>query len=219
MAQVMTQPIRDTMVAQVRDTMVTQGSRITPRARRASAAPAVQDRAASWGVALVEAVIGYTWLLSALDKMLNPGFRSGLAAQLTMAMRGNPNTWWVALANRLVLPHAQLCAVLVEVGELLVALGFFAGAALWASGRFPARRWARRLNVGVIGALVGGASMTANYYVMSGATLPGLNPANAFNEGLSIDGLLTLVAVGLCVIHVLPLLAHRGRLTRSTAQS
>jgi hypothetical protein len=29
-----------------------------------------------------------------------------------------------------VLPHAPLFAVLVEVGELLVALGFFAGAVL-----------------------------------------------------------------------------------------
>ena len=111
----------------------------------------------------------------------------------------------MALANRLVLPHAQLFAVLVEVGELLVARSFFAGAVLWASGQFPTRQWARRLNLGVLGALVGGTLMTANYYVMSGATLPGLDPANAFNEGLSIDGLLTLVAVGLCVIHVLPL--------------
>ncbi len=117
--------------------------------------PVAHDRAASWGVALVEALIGYTWLLSALNKMLNPSFRTGLAAQLTMAMRGNPNTWWVALATRLVLPHAELFAVLVEVGELFVALGFFAGAALWASGQLPTRRWARRLNLGVLGALVG----------------------------------------------------------------
>ncbi len=42
--------------------------------------PIAHDRAASWGVALVEALIGYTWLLSALDKMLNPGFRKGLMA-------------------------------------------------------------------------------------------------------------------------------------------
>lgn len=171
---------------------------------------AAHDRAAAWGLALVEALIGYTWLLSALDKILSPTFRSGLAQQLTMAIHGNPNTWWVALAQRLVLPHAQLCAALVEVGELLVACGFFAGAALWASGQFPVRRWARRLNVGVLAALVGGALMTANYYVMSGDTVPGLNPANAFNEGLSIDGLLTLVAVGLFAIHALPLRYARG---------
>ena len=105
----------------------------------------------------------------------------------------------------------QLFGVLVEVGELLVALGFFAGAALWASGRFPMRRAQRRLNLGVLAALVGGALMTANYYVMSGATLPGLNPGNPFNEGLSIDGLLTFIALGLLAIHVAPLWLQRAR--------
>ncbi len=166
---------------------------------------------AAMGLAIVEAVIGYEWLLSALDKILSPTFRTGLVQQLTMALRGNPNAWWVALATRLALPHAQFCALLVEVSELLVALGFFAGALLWASGRFPVRRWARRLNLGVIGALLGSALMTANYYLMSGETLPGLNPGNPFNEGLSIDGLLTLIALGLLAIHAAPLWARRTR--------
>jgi thiosulfate dehydrogenase [quinone] large subunit len=166
---------------------------------------------AALGVAVVEAVIGYEWLLSALDKILSPTFRSGLAKQVAMNMQGNPNTWWVALARSFVLPHAQLCALLAEVGELLVALGLFAGALLWASGPFPTRRWGRRLNLGVIGALLGGALMTANYYLMAGNTLPGLNPGAPFDEGLSLDGVLTLIAVGLLAIHVLPLWSRRAR--------
>jgi thiosulfate dehydrogenase [quinone] large subunit len=174
------------------------------RGRRAAAVPVVRAQAAV-GLALVEALIGYEWLLSALNKILSPGFRSGLAGQLKLAMAGNPNTWWVALARGLVLPHAQLFGVLVEVGEVLVALGFVAGAALWAGGRFPVRRWARRVNLVVIGALLGSAMMTANYYVMAGQTLPGLNPSNPFNEGLSIDGLFTLIAVGLLLVHAAPL--------------
>jgi hypothetical protein len=165
----------------------------------------VRVQTAGVGLAFVEALIGYEWLLSALNKMLNPTFRSGLVGQLKMAMAGNPNTWWVALAKAVVLPHAQLFAVLAEVGELLVALGFFAGAALWASGRVPLGRWFRRVNLVVIGALLGSALMTANYYLMAGQTLPGLNPSNPFNEGLSIDGLLTLIAVGLLLIHAVPL--------------
>lgn len=174
-------------------------------AQSAAATDMAHHRVPAWGLALVEAVIGYTWLLSGLNKILDPGFGTGLAQQVVAATRGNPNTWWVALMQRLVLPHTALFAGLVEVGEVLVALGFFAGAALWASGQFPVRRWARLLNLGVLGALAGGALMTANYYVMSGATLPWLDPSNAFNEGLSIDGLLTLVAAGLVVIHLLPL--------------
>jgi thiosulfate dehydrogenase [quinone] large subunit len=172
---------------------------------RSAAVPVVRVQTSAVGLALVEALIGYEWLLSALNKMLSPAFRSGLAGQLKMAMAGNPNGWWVALTKAMVLPHAQLWAVLAEVGELLVALGFFAGAALWASGRFPAQRWARRVNLVVIGALLGSAVMTANYYLMAGATLPGLDPSNPFNEGLSIDGLLTLIALGLLLVHAAPL--------------
>jgi thiosulfate dehydrogenase [quinone] large subunit len=176
--------------------------------------PVVGAQTAAVGLAMVEALIGYEWLLSALNKILSPTFRSGLAGQLKMAMAGNPNGWWVALATRLILPHAQLWAVLAEVGELLVALGFIAGAALWASGRFPVRRWARRVNVVVIGALLGSAMMTANYYVMAGQTLPGLDPSNPFNEGLSIDGLLTLIAVGLLLLHAAPLWQRSSQLDR-----
>jgi len=165
----------------------------------------VRPQAAAVGLAIVEALIGYEWLLSAGNKMLSSSFSSGLAQQVKMAMSGNPNSWWVTLAKSLVLPHTQLFAVLVEVGELLVALGFFAGAVLWLSGSWsPVQRWARVINLGVIGALIGGALMTANYYVMSGATLPGFDPSNPFNEGLSIDGLLMFIALGLLAVHMTP---------------
>jgi uncharacterized membrane protein YphA (DoxX/SURF4 family) len=163
---------------------------------------------AAAGLALVEAVIGYEWLVSGLNKVFNATFVSGLAHQLQMNMQGNPNGWYVSLANRLLIPHAQLCAVLAEVGELLVGLGMFAGATLWLSGRFPLARWTRRLNLGVITALVGGVLMSANYAVMTGNSLPGFNPSNAYNEGVSIDALLTIMGLGLLAIHALAAWAH-----------
>src|SRR5207249_4293420 len=123
--------------------------------------------------------------------------------QLQLATQGNPNGWWVSLANTLMIPHALLCALLAQVGELLVALGFFAGAALWIGGWLPTARWARWLNGGVIVALIGGVTMTANYYLMAGNTLPGLNPSAPFNEGLSLDGVLTLLTAGLLPGHLL----------------
>ncbi|MDQ2832052.1 MAG: hypothetical protein M3Y74_23770 [Chloroflexota bacterium] len=171
---------------------------------------------AAWGMALVEAVIGYEWLLSALNKILSPSFNAGLAHQLYMAMMGNPNGWWVSLANTLMIPHAQLCALLAQVGELLVALGFFAGAALWIGGWLPTARWARWLNGGVIVALIGGVTMTANYYLMAGNTWPGLNPSNPFNEGLSLDGVLTLLTAALLPSHLLALRAPARRWTSET---
>jgi hypothetical protein len=36
---------------------------------------------------------------------------------------------------------------------------------------------------------------------MAGNTLPGVDPSSPFGEGLGLDGLLTLIALGLVVIH------------------
>lgn len=68
---------------------------------------------------------------------------------------------------------------------------------------------------------MGGAVLTANYYLMAGNTLPGLNPEAPFNEGLNLDGVLTLMAVVLLLVHgaalrTAPSMVHR-RLDRSTA--
>jgi thiosulfate dehydrogenase [quinone] large subunit len=160
---------------------------------------------AVWGLALVEAAIGYEWLLSGLNKVLSTNFSSSLAHELQTSLQGNPNTWYASVTSAVVMPHAQLFAALVEVGELLVAAGMFAGAALWVGGRAAASRGARLLNLGVIVALLGGILMSANYALMGGDTLPGINAANPFNEGVSIDSLLTIIGLGLVLIHTVAL--------------
>lgn len=171
-------------------------------------AAATSGRATRWGIALVEAAIGYEWLLSGLNKFLNGHFTAGLASTLRDAMKNNPNGWWVSLTQHLVVPNLNLFGPLVPIGELLIALGFFASATLWVVRR-PAGRRTRFLPFGVIGALLGSTMMTANFYLMAGNTLPGLDPANAFNEGVSIDGLLTMIGVGLIAAHGSSLRAHR----------
>jgi thiosulfate dehydrogenase [quinone] large subunit len=161
-----------------------------------------------WELALVEIVLGYEWLLSGLNKLLSPHFRSGLAQNLQQSTQGNPNGWYVAPLRQLVLPHAPPFAVVVLVSELLIGLGYLAGAGLWLSGRFPSARWSRLVNMGVIAALVGSAGLSANYYIMSGFTLPGLDTGAPFQEGLDIDGLLALIALVLVAAHCVA--ASRG---------
>jgi thiosulfate dehydrogenase [quinone] large subunit len=172
--------------------------KVTPISR-AFAAPAT---AAAWGVAVVEASIGYEWLLSGLNKVLSPTFVSGLAATLRDSLQGNPNRWYASPADSLIIPHARVFALLAEGGEIVVALGMFAGAILWVSGRVRESRWARQLSLGVILALLGGIVMSLNYAVMGGDTLPGINAGNPFNEGLSIDSLLAMIGIGLLVVHL-----------------
>jgi len=171
---------------------------------------------ARWGIALVEAAIGYEWLLSGLNKILSGHFTAGLASTLRDAMKNNPNSWWVTLTQHLVVPNLHVFGPLIPIGELLIALGFLAGAALWGTGG-PARRGARILTFGVIGAVLASMLMTINFYLMSGSTLPGLDPTNAFNEGLSIDGLLTLIGAGLITAHLSSLRSMRA--TASTDAS
>ncbi len=115
-------------------------------------------------------------------------------------------------------PLAPMWATVVEVAELLVAIGLFTGAILWISGRFPRTRFARLLNMVVLLALLAGIAMTVNYYLLAGHTLASLgrlHPEAPFDEGVSLDGLLTFLGVGLLLIH---LMAQRARARSGNAQ-
>jgi len=107
-----------------------QGRRtvIVPRRSqgRSLATPAAvaRPRTAALGLAVVEALIGYDWLLSALNKILSPTFRSGLAQQLTMAMHGNPNAWWAALMQRLVAAVPRIFGAKLAMGTIPEALEY-----------------------------------------------------------------------------------------------
>jgi uncharacterized membrane protein YphA (DoxX/SURF4 family) len=159
--------------------------------------------AARLGIGLIELAIGYEWIISALNKMTSSDFSSGLASELKKSLSGNPNRWYSDFLKSTIIPHARIYAVLVELSELLVGLGFVVGAVLWLSTRLAGWSWARVVHWVVILALAGGAMLTANYYIQGGDTLPGLNPGNPYSEGLTIDGLLTLVALALVVAHVI----------------
>lgn len=189
------------------------------RTRTNEQPPVSTSRFSAWGLALVELAIGYEWLISGLNKVYSSTFRAGLAASILTSLQDNPNGWWVALMQRWVIPNASLWGTLVEGAELFVALGLFAGALLWISGCFPMARFARHLNVFVLIALLGGLVMTLNYYLLAGhplADLGRLNPGAPFDEGLSLDGLLTFIGVGLLLIH---LMAQRGHAGSSNAQA
>lgn len=134
-------------------------------------------------------------------------FRSGLAGELRDATAGNPDHWYVRLLSDGVISRASAFAVVVEWGEIVVALGLALGAVLWIGGDRLSALWARRLHLVVIGALLGGAFMSANYSFLAGNKLPWLNNGAPFDEGLSIDGLLTLVALALAAVEVLAMRA------------
>ncbi len=67
----------------------------------------------------------------------------------------------------------------------------------------------------VVVALLGGAFMTGNYYLLAGKTLPWLDPGDPFDEGLSMDGLLTLIALALIPAQIAPMRARAPEHTGS----
>src|SRR5262245_45705042 len=143
-------------------------------ARRVTSARST-DRLAAWGMAAIMLLLAYEWLLSALDKLLSPDFRSGLAAELRESIADNPDHWYVRLLNAGLISHARAFAFAVEWGEIFVALGLALGAVLWIGGDRISLAWSRRLHLIVIVALLGGAFMTANYYFLAGNKLPWVN--------------------------------------------
>ena len=158
------------------------------------------------GLAVVEAVIAYEWLLSGIDKCMSSQYLGGLAGSLGSMANGNPNTWYVWFLRHVAMAHCTFFGCLVAGGEILTGLALLTGAALWLAGPERLRgRWGTLLQLGVIGGLASAALMTANYYLMAGKTLPWLNPAAPYDEGLSLDGVLTLMAVGLFIVHLVAL--------------
>lgn len=199
------------------------GQPVTPmtvhHGRRSSMATHRQGKLARWSMAIIFLLFAYEWLVSGLDKVLSSDFRPGLAGSLRDAMKDNPNHWYVSWLNQNIIPHAQTVAILVEVGELLVALGFILGAFLWWRGARLSLGWRRLLHVVVLVTLLASAFMTANYYFLMGKGAPGLNTGDPFDEGLSIDGLLTLIALALFVLHILvwPRPAHEDQVAGMAA--
>jgi hypothetical protein len=66
-------------------------------------------------------------------------------------------------------------------------------------------------------ALAGAVLLPLNFFFMSGSPLPWINPANAFNEGMTIDMLVPLLSVALLVANLRAVRAVAGRLSELRA--
>ena len=133
-------------------------------------------------------VVAYEWLVSGLSKATHGGFVAGLPARLPADAKESGATY-ARLLRDVVIPHAHLFAVLVVVGEIAVGAGFVVFAL--------ARGRAARVGLGTV-ALVG-ASMTLNFQLAAGQPLFRLLTPDVFDEGVSLDALLTLLQLGFAV--------------------
>ncbi|MBV9279823.1 MAG: hypothetical protein JOZ41_07060 [Chloroflexi bacterium] len=153
----------------------------------------------------VQLILAYEWLISGLNKILNPHFDAQLPAVLRQSIANNPYGWYTTLLQRIVLPHHALFAPLARLGETSVGLTLLVGAALWLwrprSRATIYAGWAACL------ALLGAAFLALNYFFQGGTPLPWINPGNAYNPGVDIDILIPLLCLVLVIANVRALMA------------
>jgi thiosulfate dehydrogenase (quinone) large subunit len=152
------------------------------------------------GLATVQLILAYEWLVSGINKIANPNFTVQLAGTIRDSMNGNPYTAYVTFLCGLVLPHAGLFGLLTEVGETAIGLTLLVSAALWLMR--PASQLTLYAGKAATAALAGAAFLSLHYFLQGGSALPWINPANAFNEGVDIDILIPLLCVTLLVANL-----------------
>jgi thiosulfate dehydrogenase [quinone] large subunit len=164
------------------------------------------NRDARWVAAALQAVIAWEWLVSGVNKLLAGNFPQGLADTLNEGIDNNPNGWYVSILQGVVLPHSVAFGYLIEATELFIGIALFIGVVVLIG---PVRRRGMpqyRLAVGEVAAAMLAALLCAFlcvnfHFFMGDGIFPWFDPANAFDEGITLDTLMPPVAVLLFLVN------------------
>jgi thiosulfate dehydrogenase [quinone] large subunit len=154
----------------------------------------------------LQAVIAWEWLVSGVNKLLAGNFPQGLADTLNEGIQNNPNGWYVSILQGVVLPHSVAFGYLIEATELFIGIALFIGVVVLIG---PVRRRGMpqyRLAVGEVAAAMLAALLCAFlcvnfHFFMGDGIFPWFDPANAFDEGITLDTLMPPVAVLLFLVN------------------
>lgn len=150
-------------------------------------------------LALIQAIIGYEWLVSGANKVLSGQFPQGLADTLVDGVKDNPNGWYVSFLNAVVIPHGVFFGYLIELAEVGIGLALLGGALLLL-GHLPTRgeRYYRLARFEVGAAAVAAFAcvvLCINFHFFMGdGFVSALNPGAPFDEGIDLDTLLPPIA-------------------------
>jgi hypothetical protein len=70
------------------------------------------NQASRYLLAAIQAIIGGEWLMSGGNKLLSGAFPQGLADALNNGLKNNPNGWYVAFVQNMILPNSITWGVL-----------------------------------------------------------------------------------------------------------
>lgn len=158
-------------------------------------------------LAAIQAIIGWEWLMSGVNKVLSGTFPQGLSDFLNAGAKDNPNTWYVALLHHYVMPNCVICGYVVEWTEVVIAAIMLIGAAiLLLQPRIPERtqqRFALPYGIAIATSLLIGAFLTVNFHFsMGGWIFPTFDGSSAYGEGVDLDALLPPISLVLLIANV-----------------
>lgn len=155
----------------------------------------MSQKTTRWLLAAIQAIIGWEWLMSGSDKLLSGTFPQGLAETLAGMMKDNPDGWYVAFLQNVVLPQSVLYGYIIEWTEMTIGIILLGGAfILLGSPRRkgqPQYRLTLAYSLAAIGAALVGAFLTINFHFLAGGWIfPWFNGSQAYEEGIDLDALL-----------------------------
>ncbi|MDX6482204.1 MAG: thiosulfate dehydrogenase (quinone) large subunit [Gaiellaceae bacterium] len=145
-------------------------------------------RAGTTTLLLIQVVIGYEWLVSALTKLSRGDFPAGLAAQLGDMSKDAPG-WYRGLLTGVVVPHADAFGWTIEITELVAGVVLVALALVLLVR--PALRLPRPAILAAVAASAAALAMVANFELATGAGFGLSLGKDTFDEGVDLDTLMT----------------------------
>ena len=168
------------------------------------------ERLPLW-IIVVQAILAYEWLISAMNKIVNPHYETQLTALLRQSTHINPYGWYATLLSNIILPNHTIFAALDLIGELSIGVTLTFGVVL-----LLMRPHGRMRSYGVAAvctALLGSAFLSLNYFFQGGTPLPWVNAGSSLIPGVDIDILIPLLSLTLFAANIQVLLAWRSRAT------
>ncbi len=158
------------------------------------------SRATRYLLAAIQAIVGWEWLISGLNKVFSGTFPQGLANTLNQGIQDNPNAWYVSFLHTFVQPHSIFFGYAIEWTELTIGVIFLSGALVLLGQPRIRGESQHSLAVGfcaaaAIAGLVGAFLCVNFHFFMGGSVIPGVNPADPFDEGIDLDALLPPISL------------------------
>lgn len=125
---------------------------------------------------LIQLVIAYEWIAGGWGKVIGGTFSAGMTKTLVAFGSKNPHAWYVNSVLEAAKKSPELFGQLVQWGELLAGIGLVVSVILYLFVK--ARVWQGFAKVAAIGALIGGAFMSLNFYLAAGWTSPSTGGLN-----------------------------------------